>query len=203
LLAGCGGIGVKQVTNLGSGGKNLVVLGDSIASGYDLPEEQAFPALLAARLPIPVLNAGVPGDTTHSALARLERDVLSRQPRIVLVELGGNDFLVRRPLAQVEADLTAIVTRIQASGAMVVLAGFELGLLGEDYGAVYERVAQQRRCLLVPDLLDGILGRHTSDQIHPDAEGHRLIAARLEPPLRELIAAADRERLVRLGRRNR
>ena len=193
-LAGCGGIDVDEVANLGSGGTNLVILGDSIASGYDVEPEDAFPALLAARLPIPVLNAGAPGDTTRSALRRIDRDVLARDPRIVLVELGGNDFLARRPLAEFEADLSAIVSRIQAGGAMVALAGFEIGFLGEDYGAIYERVAERQRCLLIPDLLDGVLGRHTSDRIHPDAEGHRLIAARLEPPLQELIAAARQAR---------
>ena len=139
---------------------------------------------------------GVSGDTTASALARLDEDVLSQNPRIVLVGLGGNDFLQSVPLATTEANLRTIVRDIQRGGAMVVLLGFRFPSISANYESMYERVAGDERCLLVPDMLDGILSNPQlkSDEIHPNAAGYALMAERLETPLKKLIAKADKAR---------
>ena len=81
-------------------GPLVAFLGDSIASGLHLPRDAAFPVLLRDRLraaghPIRLVNAGVSGDTTAGGLARVDW-ILKQKPRLVVIELGGNDGL--RPL---------------------------------------------------------------------------------------------------------
>ncbi|HEX7152634.1 MAG TPA: arylesterase [Thermoanaerobaculia bacterium] len=182
-----------RVKNLDSGGSAIVAFGDSLTSGYGASEGEDYPSRLAALVGKPVINAGVSGDTTDAAMARLDGDVLSRHPRIVIVGLGGNDFLRRSPIATTEANLRTIVRRIQGAGAMVVLLGYEFPTLGARYDDMYERVAEEEGCLLIPDLLDGILNTPTlkSDEIHPNAAGYQLMAERVSGPLAKLVKKAD------------
>ena len=190
---------VSRVANLSSPGSNIIAFGDSLTSGYGAGEGDAYPARLAERIGMPVVNAGVSGDTTEGALERLERDVLNRDPRIVIVGLGGNDFLRRTPVAETEANLRTIVRRIHGAGAMVVLLGFRFPSLDANYESMYERIARDQKCLLIPDLLDGILANPSfkSDDIHPNAAGYDLMAQRISGPLSKLIAAARSEAATR------
>ncbi|HEX6159813.1 MAG TPA: arylesterase [Thermoanaerobaculia bacterium] len=188
--------GVGDVRNLDSRGSSVIAFGDSLTEGYGASQGEAWPARLASKSGVEIVNAGVSGDTTETALARIETDVLARDPRIVIVGLGGNDFLRRVPVAATEANLRAIVRKIQASGAMVVLLGFEFPSIGPSYAKMYERIAEEEECLLVEDVLDGIL-RDTklkSDEIHPNAAGYQIMADRIEEPLGKLIAKANRSR---------
>jgi acyl-CoA thioesterase-1 len=145
--------------------------------------------VLARRLSTPIENAGRSGDTTGTALERLERDVLSRNPRVVIVLLGGNDFLRRVPTGDTFRNLSTIVERIRARGAAVVLVGVSVGLVSDSYGEEYEHLARRTSSGLVPDILDGILGRNDrmSDSIHPNDEGYRMMAERIEPAIRGLL----------------
>ena len=170
----------SRVKNLESRGTNVIAFGDSLTAGYGASAGEDYPSQLATRIGVPVINAGVSGDTTESALARID-DVLAQNPRMVIVGLGGNDFLRQTPMATTKANLHTIVQRIQAAGAMVVLLGFRFPTLGPDYGDMYEEVADEERCLLIPDLLDGILRdpKLKSDEIHPNGAGYALMAERV------------------------
>jgi acyl-CoA thioesterase-1 len=183
----------SRVRNLGSHGTNIIAFGDSLTAGYGASPGEDWPTRLSALIGRPIINAGVSGDTTASALARIETDVLSRDPRVVIVGLGGNDFLRGTPMSATETNLREIVRRIQKAGAMVVLLGFRFPTLGADYGTMYERVAEDERCLLVPDVLDGIMGDQSlkSDEIHPNAAGYALIAERVAEPVGKLLKAAN------------
>lgn len=185
-----------KVRNLGSRGTNIVAFGDSLTAGYGAGAGEDYPSRVAAIIGKPLINAGVSGDTTEGALARIEPDVLAQDPRIVLVGLGGNDFLRSVPIATTEANLRTIVKRIQGTGAMVVLLGFRFPSLAANYEGMYERVAKEEHCLLIADLLDGILSdsKLKSDEIHPNAKGYQIMADRVAGPLRKLIAKADKER---------
>ena len=187
--------GGADVANLDSRGTSIVAFGDSLTAGYGAVAGEDYPSRLAALIGAPVINAGVSGDTTESALARIN-DVLGQNPRIVIVGLGGNDFLRRVPPETTKANLESIVRRIQGHGAMVVLLGFEFPTFGPDYGSLYEEIAGEQRCLLVPDLLDGILTdpKLKSDEIHPNARGYALMAERIARPLGKLLRAADAKR---------
>ncbi len=185
-----------DVTNLEARGTAIVAFGDSLTAGYGAGEGADYPSTLSGLIGVDVINAGVSGDTTGEALARIDADVLAKNPRIVIVGLGGNDFLRGEPIATTEANLRAIVRKIQDRGAMVVLLGFNFPSLNVNYSGMYERIADEHGCVLVPDIIDGILGdpKLKSDDIHPNAAGYALMAERIAPPLSKLIRKADAAR---------
>jgi lysophospholipase L1-like esterase len=186
----------SRVKNLGSRGSSIIAFGDSLTSGYGASAGEDYPSRLSAMSGVPIVNAGRSGDTTESALARIENDVLSGNPRIVIVGLGGNDFLNGMAMQSTEANLRTIIRKIQSTGAMVVLLGFRFPSLTANYEKMYERVASEEGCLLVARTLKGILTDPAlrSDQIHPNARGYDLMAQRMTKPLRELLRKADAKR---------
>ena len=174
-----------------SGGTQIIAFGDSLTSGVGAGRGEDYPSHLSQLIGRDVVNRGIPGETTAHALRRLEEDVLEQDPRIVIVFLGGNDMLQRRPLSELFGNLDQIVERIQESGAMVVLVGLKGLPFDQGYGAGYRDLARRRGCLLVPDAMGGIITdvKLKSDQVHPNGKGYRLIAERvaeaLEPYLGE------------------
>jgi len=182
----------SRVANLDSAGTNIIAFGDSLTAGFGASAGEDYPSRLSILIGAPVINAGVSGDTTDAALARLDPDVLARDPRIVIAGLGGNDFLRGVPIAATEANLRAIIHKIHDAHAMVVLLGFRFPSLNANYEEMYERVASEERCLFVPKILSGILTDPSlkSDEIHPNARGYQLIAERVAGPLRKLIRKA-------------
>ena len=191
ILFACSPYG--RVKNLDSRGTNVIAFGDSLTAGYGAGAGEDWPSRVSASTNIRVINAGVSGDTTESALERIDEDVLARDPRIVIVGLGGNDYLRGFPIASTEANLRSIVRRIQERGAMVVLLGFRFPSLDANYEDMYERVAKEEGCLLVARTMKGILTdpKLKADQIHPNARGYALMAERIGPPLKKLLAKAD------------
>jgi lysophospholipase L1-like esterase len=174
-------------------GERIIAFGDSLVEGRGSTPGKDFVAILSRRLGKPIINAGRSGDTSRSALDRLDRDVLSRNPRIVIVLLGGNDFLRRLPTDETFRNLSTIVERIRGRGAAVVLVGVSVGLLSDPYAREYENLARRSSAGLVPDVLDGILGRpdRMADAIHPNDDGYRLVAERIEPLVRDLLRPDD------------
>ena len=186
----------SKVVNLGSRGTNIIAFGDSLTAGYGAQPGEDYPSKLSKLIDKPVINAGVSGDTTDMALARLDADVLSRDPRIVIVGLGGNDFLRSVDIASTERDLRTIVRRIHGAGAMVVLLGFRFPSLSLDYEKMYTGVANDEGCLLIPRMLRGIITDPNlkSDEVHPNGRGYQIMAERVAGPLRKLIRKADAAR---------
>jgi lysophospholipase L1-like esterase len=139
-----------------------------------------YPAQLSRLLGRPVINAGVPGDTTASALRRLDQDVLERSPSIVLITLGGNDLKNGVPAEVAFGNLQMLVEALQARGARVVLGGIKIPFYGSDYSQGYRTVAERTGAVLVPDILEDIYGRRDrmSDPIHPNDAGYAMVARR-------------------------
>ncbi len=164
-------------------GEHIIAFGDSLVEGVGSSVGRDFVSLLSRRLGVRIINAGRRGDTTASALARLDEAVLARSPRVVIVLLGGNDVLRRVPKETTFENLESIVRRIRGQGAAVVLVGVRVGLFTDNYGVEYERLARRTSAAVVPDILDGILGHvdRMSDSVHPNDQGYELIADRLEP----------------------
>ncbi len=191
VLTACG---APDVPNLGSSGTTIVCLGDSITAGVGAGEDSGYPELLARRLGVPVVNAGVPGDTTADALARLP-DALSRDPWLVIVEVGGNDLLRRVPEERIEANLRRIVEGVLEAGAVPMLVELEGSLVGnlED---VFERLEDDYEVPLVEDVLDEVLSdpRLKSDRIHPNAAGYARLAEEVAKEVEPLLAARGRGR---------
>lgn len=178
----------------------LVFLGDSLTAGLGLAKEQAFPALIEERLraahrPWKVVNAGVSGDTTAGAAARLDW-VYKQKADVLFVCLGANDGLRGIPVAETERNLRLILDRAQREGSRVVLAGVQLPEnYGPDYRSafarIFPRLAKEYRVPLLPFILEGVAmdpRLNQADGIHPNAEGARIVAdhvwATLEPTLR-------------------
>jgi lysophospholipase L1-like esterase len=134
-----------------------------------------------------VLNAGVNGDTSQHGFDRLERDVLSLNPAVVLVGFGGNDMIQRRTMDECFGCMEQIVDRLHAAGALVLLVGIRGSWLYKlDYDARYRELATRKGCLLVPCILDDIWGVpwRMHDVAHPNARGYKMIAERIATVLR-------------------
>lgn len=169
----------------------VVAFGDSLVVGFGTTGGNNFVSLLSGRIGISIVNAGRLGDTTGSALARLQGDVIARQPKVVIVLLGGNDLLQGLPISQRIANITSIAQQIRSAGATVILVG-----LGNDpidpYGGALPGIASQTGSTHVPGILEGIFGVPglMADAIHPNNAGHAIMADRLEPALRSALAQA-------------
>jgi acyl-CoA thioesterase-1 len=183
-----------------TGVTRLVFLGDSLTAGYGIDAEEAFPALIEARLKaegtaVRVINAGVSGDTSAGGLRRLDW-VLRQSPDVLVVGLGANDGLRGTDVATTEANLRQIVTKAQAAGARVLLLGMLMPPnFGPEYTTrfreLYPRVAKETNAALVPFMLEGVAGQRRYNQpdgVHPTAEGHRIIAEHVLPFVKPLVA---------------
>jgi acyl-CoA thioesterase-1 len=168
-------------------------MGDSLTEGDGANAGEDYPAVLSRELALPVLNHGRRGDTTALALARLS-EVLDGNPRLVIVLLGGNDFLRQVPRAETKKNLTELVRRIQAHGAMVAIAGMRLGIFTDEYSPIYQETSKQLGAYYIPQVLQGILTdpKLKSDSIHPNRAGYRLMGQRIAEKIRPLLREADR-----------
>jgi len=165
-----------------------VFLGDSLTAGLGVSPTEAYPALIQGRLRAAgdlheVVNAGVSGDTSAGGLRRLDWSMKGKVDVLVLA-LGANDGLRGLPVADLESNLAAIIERARSRGAAVLLAGMEAppnfgATYTLQFRAVYPRLAQKYRVPLIPFFLAGVAGvpeLNQADGIHPNAQGHRMIA---------------------------
>jgi acyl-CoA thioesterase I len=183
--------------------KTVVVLGDSIAAGYGIDLEEAFPALLeekirADRLPFRVVNAGLSGDTTAGGARRISW-VLRNPLDVLVLELGGNDGLRGISPEETERNLQQIIDKVRAKNPAVriVIAGMQMANnMGEDYNKAYREVfstiAKRNDASLVPFLLEGVGGKaelNQPDRIHPTPEGHKIVAENVWKVLKTVLTA--------------
>jgi acyl-CoA thioesterase I len=161
-------------------GTTIIAFGDSLVSGVGSTEGNDFVSRLSSRTGIPIINAGIPGNTTKDALNRLERDVLEQDPRVVIIVIGGNDFLRRVPKAETLANVRSIVEQVKTTGARVILVGTSRLV----YNNEYKDIATELEVLFVPHVLDPMLQdkkRLMADAVHPNDEGHKLFADAVQP----------------------
>lgn len=184
-LLGC----VPRITNIESDGTGIICFGNSITEGAGSTEGNDYPSLLSHRLNIDVINAGAGGNTTREALKRIEKDVLKHNPRLVIVEFSGNDFLQGIPKQETFDNLDKMVVMIQKKGAMVVLVGAGAGYFKDEYINGLKKIAKRRLALLIPNIMKGISSNPAlkSDEIHPNDAGYRLIADRIYNKIKPLL----------------
>jgi len=175
------GCAQRQIKNLDSKGKTIICFGDSITFGYGVVPGEDYPTQLSKLMNTPIINAGVDGDTSTTALARLDSEVLAKDPFLVIVELTGNDFLKKVPMEETKKNIGEIVDRIQAKGVMVAIADVSAVMFLAEYRAVLARIAREKGAIFIPQLLNGIITTPSlkSDFIHPNAAGYKLIAQRV------------------------
>jgi acyl-CoA thioesterase I len=178
----------------------ILAFGDSLTAGLGLPPDEAFPARLEARLNtegtrVHVVNAGVSGDTTAGGRARLDR-ALAEKPDVVILELGANDALRGIDPKIVRANLDAMIAKIAASGAKLLLAGMRAPPnWGEDYqrdfDAIYPELAHAHGVTLYPFFLEGVAmdpELNQPDGLHPNQRGVAALVDRIAPYVARLIA---------------
>jgi lysophospholipase L1-like esterase len=148
-----------------------------------------YPSQLVRIIGRPVINAGVERDTTASALARLEQDVLTKSPRIVLITLGGNDLMSGVNEEVFSNNLRTIIEMIQDRGALVIVGGIEIPYWGEEFWEVYKQVYQETGVVLVNNILQGIIDKPElmADLIHPNDAGYTIIAQRFYKALKPYL----------------
>ena len=181
--------------------RTILVLGDSIAAGYGLDPEEAFPALLQEKvdksgLPYKVVNAGLSGDTTAGGLRRISW-LLRQKVDVLLLELGGNDGLRGIDPDETRKNLRGIIAKVKEKNpnALIVIAGMQMPEnMGKDYTTrfrdVFPTVAREHNATLIPFFLEGVGGKadlNQADRIHPTAEGHRIIAATIWKVLQPVL----------------
>ena len=190
MLAGCGRRKLRKL----AAGDAILALGDSLTAGYGAPKGADYPAQLAQILGRRVINGGVSGDTSAQALARLP-DLLAQKPQLVVVSIGGNDFLQRLPESGTRENIRKIVATIRAADVPVVLVaiphfttGALLGVVSEH--PLYAELADELDVPLLKGAWAGILGDKAlkSDAVHANAAGYRLFAEKMAGFLRKLGA---------------
>ncbi len=166
----------------------LIVVGDSLTEGYGVSKEKAYPALLekkllAAKMNWEVINSGISGSTTASAISRIKW-VLKSKPNLIMLALGANDGL--RGLKPVESrkNLQAAIEVIQKAQIPLVLAGMMMPPnYGKEYQKEFEKIyadlARSNKLIFIPFLIEGVGGKldlNLADGIHPNEKGHVIIA---------------------------
>ncbi|MCC2630481.1 MAG: lipolytic enzyme family, partial [Candidatus Paceibacter sp.] len=156
---------------------NVIAFGDSVTVGTGTTIGRNYVQILSERTGIAIENQGISGNTTAQALARVDTDIISKDPDIVIVFLGGNDILQNIDAPITLSNIRTIVTRIQSSGAKVILVSIHDSFILDDYEEGYQDIANETGAYFVSGVLRGIIGRSEFmfDAVHPNNAGHKII----------------------------
>lgn len=188
----------------------LLVFGDSLATGFGLPQGAGFTHVLARRLRadgyanVDVIDGSVDGSTTADAAKRLASSPEEYRADVVIVELGGNDMLIKDSPENIARNLNWIISGFKARGARVILGGMlakpEYGFVyNVQFDKIYPALAARWRASLYPFFLQGVYGHPglmQSDNIHPNAAGVQRIVAGILPLVERNLDAAARRRVA-------
>ena len=192
-------IGLALVFAVFADTPKIVVLGDSLVAGYQLPPGEGFPEQLQKTLSernikVVVTGAGVSGDTTSGGLSRLDWSVPEGTNGVVL-ELGANDAMRGLPFELARKNLDAMLARLSERGIAVLLVGMRAPPnMGEDYqqgfDAIYPALAEKHSVPLYPFFLDGVAANpalNLSDGIHPNEAGIAIMIERILPYMERFV----------------
>ena len=194
FAARVGGAGLLLVTLAGCGrdkktaqpvppGSTVLALGDSLTFGTGASAETSYPTVLAGLTGWNVVNAGVPGDTSAQALARLPALLAEHQPKLVIVSIGGNDFLRKLPESDTRTHVHAICKQSLAAGAQVLLVAVPRATVAAALGqmtdhALYAEVAKDLKIPLQREAWGEVLAQPDlrADTVHANARGYAQFA---------------------------
>jgi acyl-CoA thioesterase-1 len=177
-----------HITNYPPGNDTILAFGDSLVQGVGASPGHDFVTNLSNQIGHPIINMGVSGNTTADGLARIN-DVLEQKPGVVILLLGGNDYLKRIPQKETFSNLDKIITILQSNGAVVVLIGVRGGLLSDHFDGSFKDSAKRKGTLFVSNILDGLIGNQTLmfDQVHPNDAGYMKMAEKIYPVLKKAL----------------
>jgi acyl-CoA thioesterase-1 len=178
-----------ESTKASAAQKKLVVLGDSLTEGYGVAKDSAFPAVLekllheAGKKEWTVINAGVSGSTTASALSRMKW-LFKTKPQVVFLALGANDGLRGIKTTASEKNLADAIEYAQKENVKIILGGLYMppnygAQYTRDFKKIYQDLAKKYKLSFVPFILDKVAGDpkyNLADGIHPNEAGHKIIA---------------------------
>ena len=177
-----------EIRNAIPEGETIVCFGDSLTYGAGAEKGMDYPSQLSRLIGMKVVNAGVPGDTTATALDRID-DIIEMNPRIVLITLGGNDLKNRIQKEIAFKNLELIIHAIQDHGALVILGGIDVPFWGRGFSDAYKELAKETGSVLVPNIFKDIMGKSDlmSDSIHPNNAGYAIMAERFYRALKPYL----------------
>jgi len=183
--------------------EKLVVIGDSLSAAYGIAVDDGWVAQLQNRLDgsrheITVVNASVSGDTTASGVSRLPQLLADHSPKVVVIELGGNDGLRGLSLKKLRENLIEMITQSQQAGADVLVLGVRIpsnygGAYTRRFSAAFAKAADQTGAQLVPQLLRGLeqsMEWFQDDGIHPNVAAQTIMLDNVWPVLEPMLDAA-------------
>ena len=166
----------------------LLVFGDSLSAGYGLPQDTGWVSLLQQRLQTTkssyrVVNASISGETSAGGHVRLAATLKQYQPRVLILQLGGNDGLRGLPVNVFRANMDAMIKLALAAKAKVLLVGIRLPTnygksYREKFQIAFDELAQRNRIALVTSLLDSVEARRElfqPDGVHPAKEAQPIL----------------------------
>lgn len=184
LLTACGKKSARTHAKIPEG-STVLALGDSLTFGYGANPGESYPAQLQKLTGWNVVNGGISGDTSAQALSRLPA-LLARKPKLVIIGIGGNDFLRKVPEEQTRANIAKIIETVQKENIPAVLVGVPHITLGALFGhlsdhPLYEDLSEEYGIPLFGGAWAEILGDNDlkSDQIHANGKGYRRFAEKL------------------------
>ena len=174
-------------------GTTVLAFGDSVTYGTGADRGEDWPKLLAGLTGWQVVNAGVSGDTAAAGTARIQALLDEHKPKLVIIEIGGNDFLRRRPADAVKRDLKTLVDASRAAGAIPLLIGVpEPSVMAVVAGKptdspIYAELGKEEKIPVISDVFSDVLSRPElcADTIHPNAAGYRRLADNLYSELKQ------------------
>lgn len=180
--------------------KKLVILGDSITEGQGVSKESAFPFLLEQKIKAAgknwfVVNAGISGSTTASAAGRLKWMLQSQKPDLLILILGANDGLRGLKVQESKKNLSKVIEILQKEKVKVILGGIYMPPnYGKEYTTSFQKVftdlAKEFKIPLIPFILKDVAGNskyNQADGIHPNEEGHKIIATTIYTALKDQL----------------
>jgi len=165
----------------------VLAFGDSLTHGTGAAESESYPAQLEKLIGRRVVRAGVPGEVTAQALARLPGALDEHAPRLLLLCIGGNDFLRRLGNAQAEANVREMVKLARGRGVEVLLIGTPEPGFSVTPPAFYAGIAKQFALPYEASVIGEVLRDASlkSDPIHPNARGYGVVAGRVAEQLKK------------------
>jgi acyl-CoA thioesterase I len=192
LLAACGDDKPKYTAI--PQGATVLVLGDSLSYGTGANTGEDYPSLLAKSTGWNIINEGIPGDTSAGGLARLTALLEAHQPKLLIVELGGNDLLHQTAPSEITGNLKVILSQAKAQGIATILVAIpEISPLKAAVGnlsdhPLYEKLAEETATPLIAEVFSDVLSDRDlkSDQIHANAKGYAVVSEKMRENLKEL-----------------